>query len=97
MFTVELIYALLDKQTINTIKVKEGSSINDVIDQSGILIEYPEIDLSINKVGIYNQIKKLDELVKNGDRVEIYRPLIANPKEERLKRAQIQREQGIVK
>ena len=97
MCTVELIYALLDKQTINTIKVKEGSSINDVIDQSGILIEYPEIDLSINKVGIYNQIKKLDELVKNGDRVEIYRPLIANPKEERLKRAQIQREQGIVK
>lgn len=97
MCTVEIVYALLDIQKINTLKVKEGSSIADVINQSGILIEYPEIDLNINKVGIYNQIKKLDDIVKNGDRVEIYRILIANPKEERLKRAQIQRDQGIVK
>ena len=52
---------------------------------------------SANKVGIFSQIKSLDEIVNDGDRIEIYRPLIADPKEVRKKRAEQQREQGIVK
>lgn len=97
MYTVELIYALLNEQNIQRLLVDEGSNIADVIHQSGILDKYPDINLTINKVGIYNQIKKLEDIVKDGDRVEIYRSLIANPKEVRKIRAQNQRDQGIVK
>lgn len=96
MSTVELIYATLTDQSIATINIKAGDTINDVIVSSGLLQKHPEIDLSINKVGIYNQVKKLDEIVKNGDRVEIYRALIADPKEVRRKRALKQKEQGII-
>ena len=97
MFTVEVVYALLKKQDVRVVEVKEGVAINTVILQSGLLEDYSEIDLSINKVGIYNQVKKLDDLVNTGDRIEIYRPLIADPKAVRLKRAEKQREQGIIK
>jgi len=97
MCTVELIYALLSEQKILTLKVEEDSNIEDVINYSGILSDYPEIDLSQNKVGIFNQIKRLDQEVKDGDRIEIYRGLIANPKEKRLQRAKEQREQGVIK
>jgi putative ubiquitin-RnfH superfamily antitoxin RatB of RatAB toxin-antitoxin module len=97
MYTIEVVYALLKKQISKKVKIKENSTINDCICLSMILLDYPEIDLTINKVGIYNQVKKLDEIVKDGDRVEIYRPLIANPKEVRRKRAQKQKEQGIIK
>ena len=96
MSTVELIYATLTDQSIIMIDICPGDTINDVINSSGILERYPEIDLTINKVGIYNQIKKLDEPVKDGDRVEIYRVLIADPKEVRRKRAIKQKEQGIM-
>ncbi|MFK8011647.1 MAG: RnfH family protein [Marinicellaceae bacterium] len=97
MFTVELIYALLSEQKLIKLEVQEGSSISDVIKQSKILQDYPEINLSVNKVGIYNQVKHLDEIVKAGDRIEIYRNLIANPKQVRIQRAQKQRDQGIIK
>ena len=97
MYTVELIYAILSEQKIRTLQVKEGSSIADVIKNSDILDDYPEIDLATNKVGIYNQIRKLEDLVKDGDRVEIYRSLKANPKEVRKLRAKEQRDLGIIK
>ena len=96
MSTVELIYANLAEQQILKILIKSGDTINDVIITSGILTKYPEIDLTINKVGIYNQVKKLDQLVKANDRIEIYRPLIANPKDVRRKRAVQQKQQGLI-
>ena len=96
MFTVKVIYAtLLDQQCVN-VDLADGATIHDAIDASGLLQKYPEIDLSINKVGIYNQVKKLDDTVSAGDRVEIYRELIANPKEARRKRAAKQKQQGII-
>ena len=97
MFTVEVVYALLKKQDVRLVQVKQGADINTAILQSGLLADYPEIDLNINKVGIYNQVKKLDDVVNAGDRIEIYRPLIADPKAVRLKRAEKQRQQGIIK
>ena len=97
MSTVEVIYATLQQQNSITIKINKGDTINDVIISSGLLIKYPEIDLNINKVGVYNQAKKLNEIVKAGDRIEIYRALIADPKEVRRKRAVKQKEEGIVK
>ena len=97
MFTVEVVYALLKKQDVRHVQVNTGTDINTAILQSGLLTDYPEIDLTVNKVGIYNQVKKLDDLLNAGDRIEIYRPLIADPKAVRLKRAEKQRQQGIIK
>ncbi|MBL4773295.1 MAG: RnfH family protein [Alcanivoracaceae bacterium] len=97
MFTVKVIYAtLISQKEIIIESVKQGESINDVINTSGILNKYPEIDLNINKVGVYNQVKKLDDIVNSGDRVEIYRKLIADPKAVRRKRAEKQKQQGVV-
>ncbi len=96
MFTVEVIYATLEEQNILKLEVEDNSTIDDVIHQSNILELYPEIDLSLNKVGIFNQVKKLDYIVQSFDRIEIYRTLLADPKEVRRKRAVRQKEQGII-
>lgn len=96
MFTVEVIYATIKQQNLVVVECHEGDSINDAISASGLLEKHPEIDLAINKVGIYNQVKKLDELIKDQDRIEIYRGLIADPKEVRKKRALKQKQQGII-
>ena len=58
-----------------------------MIVQSGVLEKYTEIDLRQNKVGIFSRLAKLTDMVENGDRIEIYRPLVADPKEIRRKRA----------
>jgi putative ubiquitin-RnfH superfamily antitoxin RatB of RatAB toxin-antitoxin module len=62
--------------------------VEDAIRASGVLEAFPEIDLARNKVGIFSKLVKLDEKVRDRDRVEIYRPLIADPKEVRRKRAE---------
>lgn len=97
MSTVELIYATLAQQNVLTIAYNKGDTIEDVIKASRLLEKYPEIDLKTNKVGVYNQVKKLDDLVKNGDRIEIYRALISDPKEVRRRRAVKQKEDGVIK
>lgn len=65
--------------------VPEGSTVRDVIERSGILEQFPEIDLETHKVGIFGQIAKLDKVVSEGSRVEIYRPITANPELAELK------------
>ncbi len=97
MSTIEIIYPTLKKQESLFVEFNKGMTIKEAIEMSGILLQFEEIDLKINHVGIFNQIKKLNEEVKAGDRVEIYRPLIANPKEVRRKRAETQKEAGIIK
>ncbi len=97
MFTVEIIYALLKKQDIRQVQLADGTSLKEAIQASGMLQDYPEIDLNVNKVGIYNQVKTLEHIVQAGDRIEIYRPLIADPKQVRRKRAEKQKQQGIIK
>jgi putative ubiquitin-RnfH superfamily antitoxin RatB of RatAB toxin-antitoxin module len=84
---VELIYPLKEKQEIFALRLPEGATIAQAIERSGILSKYPEIDLSRNKVGIYSKLSKPDTPLKDKDRVEIYRPLIADPKEVRKQRA----------
>jgi putative ubiquitin-RnfH superfamily antitoxin RatB of RatAB toxin-antitoxin module len=84
---IEVIYALKHKAVVKVITVDQGTTIQKAIDQSGLLTQHQEIDLDVNKVGIFSQLKTLDTLVKDGDRVEIYRPLIIDPKEARRKRA----------
>ncbi len=85
---VEVIYALPDTQPLLTVQVGAGKTVEEVIHASGILETFPEIDLTQNKVGIFSKLVKLDEVVRDKDRVEIYRPLIADPKEVRRKRAE---------
>jgi putative ubiquitin-RnfH superfamily antitoxin RatB of RatAB toxin-antitoxin module len=84
---VEVAYATLKLQRIIAIQVDEGCTIKEAIDCSGILKLFPEIDLTKQKVGIFSRQKNLMDLLQPDDRVEIYRPLIMDPKEARKKRA----------
>lgn len=64
-----------------------GMVVREAIEQSGVLSVCPEIDLAVNQVGVFGKLAKLDQVLEDGDRVEIYRPLIADPKEARKRRA----------
>lgn len=86
--SVEVVYALPEKQYQLYVKVEQGSTVEQAIKQSGLLELRREIDLSSNKVGIYSRAVKLSDVVDEGDRIEIYRPLIADPKELRRQRAE---------
>lgn len=85
---VEVIYALAETQPLLRVQLAEGATVDDAIRASGVLDAFPDIDLAKNKVGIFSKLIKLDETVRDKDRVEIYRPLIADPKEVRRKRAE---------
>jgi hypothetical protein len=89
---VEIAYALPEKQTIISQAVPEGSSVQAAIELSGILGQYPMIDLTHQSVGIFNQVVSLETIVEAGDRIEIYRPLILDPMEARRQRAKKQRD-----
>ena len=84
---VELIYPLPQEQQLFEIHVEPETVVSEAIKLSGILEQYPEIDLTDNKVGIFGKVCQLTDPLQDGDRIEIYRPLIADPKEARKKRA----------
>ena len=85
---VEVVYGLPHKQKLLSLPVNIGATVEQVIIESGILTFFSEIDLTENKVGIWNKVVKLSQLVEDLDRIEIYRPLIADPKEVRKRRAE---------
>jgi len=85
-FEVEVAFAREDHQQILRVLVEPGTTLEQAIEQSGILQQFPEIDLKLNKIGIFGKLGKKTAELKAGDRVEIYRPLIADPKEVRRKR-----------
>lgn len=84
---VEVAYALPKQQIIVPINVAEGTTAEAAVIASGILEKFPEIDLAVNKLGIFGKLCKPDTVLRHLDRVEIYRPLIADPKEVRRQRA----------
>lgn len=84
---IEVAYALPNKQVLLRLIAPLDATVEDVIRQSGLLGRFPEIDLAQNKVGVFSKLVKLDERVRDKDRVEIYRSLIADPKEVRRQRA----------
>ena len=84
---VEVAYALAEKQSLISLEVKEGSTLKEAIDASGILKQYKQIDLSKDRVGIFSKFATLDTVLREKDRVEIYRPLEADPKKVRKERA----------
>lgn len=85
--SVEVVYALPQKQEIFSVRLAAGASVRQAIEASGVLQKYPEIDLSKNKLGVFAKLAKPDAVLRDKDRVEIYRPLIADPKEVRKQRA----------
>lgn len=84
---IEVAYAKSDRQEVIRLALPKGSTIKQAIEASGLAERYPEIDPAKAKVGIYGKLSKLDTALRNQDRVEIYRPLIADPKEVRKQRA----------
>ncbi len=86
--SVEITYALPQKQELVHLMLPAGSTVQQAIEASGLAQKHPEIDLAKNKVGVYGKLAKLDTPLRDRDRVEIYRPLIADPKEVRRKRAE---------
>ena len=87
LIRVEVAYARPDAQLIIPVEATEGATLEQVIIQSRIQERFPEIDLNTAKVGIFGKIGKLSATARNGDRVEIYRPLLADPKQVRKQRA----------
>ena len=85
--TVEVVYALPERQSLVRLHVEAGATLRQAIMRSGILRQHPGIDLKRDRVGVFGQLRGLDEPVQAGDRIEIYRPLPADPKELRRRRA----------
>ncbi len=85
---VEVVYAAsAGEQSMVAVELPEGATVENAIRASGLLLRYPDIDLTWNAVGVFGERVTLDHVVEEGDRVEVYRPLVADPKETRRARA----------
>jgi len=86
-FDVEVVYCGLHQQWVMRLQVPEGTTVEQVIRSSGILEQAPEVDLERQAVGVWGAVVARDQDVRQGDRVEIYRPLPQDPKDRRRSRA----------
>ncbi len=93
--TVEIAYALPNEQVILSLDIDDTDTVEDVINRSGILESYPQINLETDKVGIFGKMCKLNTGLRNKDRIEIYRKLIADPKESRRQKAEMERKKAL--
>lgn len=91
---VTLVYAASDRIHLLSLKACKGTTVREVIRQSGILGSCPELELEQCRVGVFNKVCSLSDLVSDGDRIEIYRPLRADPKEARRQRVARRRSGG---
>jgi uncharacterized protein len=87
LLDIEVAYATWERECIVALRLPRGASAHEAIVQSGVLEHVPEIDLAQNKIGVYGKIVGLDYILRQHDRVEIYRPLTIDPKEIRRLRA----------
>jgi putative ubiquitin-RnfH superfamily antitoxin RatB of RatAB toxin-antitoxin module len=85
---IELVYALANEQKLLKQQLPAGTTVAEAIQASGMLERYPEINPAVNKFGIFGKLAKADTVLRDKDRIEIYRPLIADPKEVRRQRAE---------
>jgi putative ubiquitin-RnfH superfamily antitoxin RatB of RatAB toxin-antitoxin module len=77
---VRIAYASPTRQAWLSVEVPDGATISEAIERSGILQQFPEIDLEQQKVGVFSKLAKLDAILADGDRIEIYRPITCDPK-----------------
>jgi len=94
--SVEVCYALPDAQTLIALELPAGATLQQALDASGILKRFPSIDLNAQKVGIFGKLKPLDTVLADHDRVEIYRPLLVDPKVSRQRRVEKTRKAGSI-
>ena len=88
---IEVAYALREEQVLITLEVAEGTTALQAVERSGILRRFPDLDLAGTPIGIFGRVVGPGALLKDGDRVEIYRPLVADPKDARRTRARHRR------
>jgi uncharacterized protein len=81
---IEIVYAGFNQQTILSLEVSENTTVIKAIQQTSLLQQFPEIDLAKNKVGVFGKIVSLERILQAGDRIEIYRPLLIDPKQKRV-------------
>jgi putative ubiquitin-RnfH superfamily antitoxin RatB of RatAB toxin-antitoxin module len=94
--SIEVCYALADEQTLIAVELPEGATVQQALDASGILQRHPQIDLTKQKVGVFGKVKTLDTVLADHDRVEIYRPLLVDPKVSRQRRVEKTRKAGSI-
>ncbi|NML97077.1 RnfH family protein [Paraburkholderia sp. RP-4-7] len=94
--SIEVCYALANEQTLIAVELPEGATLQQALDASGILQRYPQIDLGTQKVGVFGKLKPLDAVLADHDRVEIYRPLLVDPKLSRQRRVEKTRKAGSI-
>ncbi len=87
MLRIEVVYATAQRAARYAVELPDRASVRDAIQASGVCADFPEIDLAVNRVGIYGRLAPLDATLRDRDRVEILRPLAADPKEARRRRA----------
>lgn len=95
LILVEVAYALPNEQIIIPIEVEKECLVEEAIKRSGVLERYPQIDLKTDKVGIFGKMCKLNATLNDKDRIEIYRPLIADPKESRRQKAEMEKKKKV--
>ena len=88
LIEVEVAYALPERQTLLRLKVPQGTTAQQAVERSRLLERYPDLDLAGSKLGIFAKVVPPERELREGDRVEVYRPLIADPKAVRQKRAE---------
>ncbi len=87
LIRAQVCYALPDHVFLAEVSMPAGATLLQAVSESGLLLRYPDIDLDQQKIGIFGKVKAADTLLREGDRVEVYRPLQADPKETRRRRA----------
>ena len=85
---IEVVYALPHEQILLKLQMPQHTTVAEAITLSGVMEKYPDIDLGKNKLGIFGKLTKADAVLRDRDRIEVYRPLLADPKEVRRKRAE---------
>jgi uncharacterized protein len=97
MLTIDVCYPLPDGKSVSsTLELQDGATVREAVDASGILTRHPEIDLSVQKVGVFGRVQALDATLADHDRVEIYRPLKVDPKMARQRRVEKTRRSGSI-